>query len=220
MLPATIIPVSPDIGAANRKTVRKSGQDGLRGRRVTVPDLTEVREQIGHLEGGNKFLGRKEVKELPNVLWDDEKVEKFIVGTYGGIGTGVLVATNKRLVFVDKGMMKLRVEDFPYDKITSIQYKTGMMMGELTIFASGNKAEIENLDKKQCRNFAETVRARITAASEHASYKEPASQAAAAQPADAGGDVVSQIERLGRLREQGLLTDEEFQAQKEKILAN
>jgi hypothetical protein len=47
---------------------------------------------------------------------------------------------------------------------------------------------------------------------------QPARRATA--PADAGGDVVSQIERLGRLREQGLLTDEEFQAQKEKILAN
>jgi Bacterial PH domain/Short C-terminal domain len=186
-----------------------------------VPDLTEVREQIGHLDGGNKFLSRKEVKELPNVLWDDEKIEKLIIGTYGGAaGTGVLVATNKRLVFVDKGMMNLRVEDFPYDKITSIQYKTGMMLGELTIFASGNKAEIKNVNKGQCRNFAETVRARITAASEHASYREPASQTAAPQSADAGGDLVSQIERLGRLREQGHLTDEEFQAQKEKLLAN
>jgi hypothetical protein len=94
-----------------------------------------------------------------------------------------------------------------------------MMRGELTIFASGNKADIERVPKDECRNFAETVRARITAASEHASYKEPVSQAAAAQPGDGGGDVVTQIERLGRLREQGLLTDEEFQAQKQKLLA-
>jgi Bacterial PH domain/Short C-terminal domain len=202
------------MGAANRKTVRKSGQDGLRGRRVTVPDLTEVRDQVDHLDGGSKFLGRKEIKELPSILWEDEHIERLIQGTYSG-GNGLLVATNKRLVFVDKGMTKLKVEDFPYDKISSIQYKTGMLLGEIVIFSSGNKAEIKNVDKQGCRNFAESVRARVTAASEHASYKEPV-----AQPAGDGGDVFSQIERLGRMRDQGLLTDEEFQAQKQKLLAN
>lgn len=30
------------------------------------------------------------------------------------MGSGILVATNKRLVFVDKGLMSLKVEDFPY----------------------------------------------------------------------------------------------------------
>jgi hypothetical protein len=190
----------------------RSGQSA--GKEGQVPDLNEVREQVEHLDGGSKFLGRKEIKELPSILWEDEHIERLVQGSYSGAGTGLLVSTNKRLVFVDKGMTKLKVEDFPYDKISSIQYKTGMMLGEITIYSSGNKAEIKNVDKGQCRNFAESVRARVTATTEHASYKEPAGQAA-----DAGGDVVSQIERLGRLREQGLLTDEEFQAQKQKILA-
>ena len=39
--------------------------------------------------------------------------------------------------------------------------------------------------------------------------------AAAAAPAE---DAIAQIERLGKLKEQGLLTDEEFAAQKAKIL--
>ena len=48
-------------------------------------------------------------------------------------------------------------------------------------------------------------------------------QAAAAQsappPASSGGDdVIAQLEQLGQLRDQGTLTDEEFAAQKAKIL--
>jgi hypothetical protein len=159
---------------------------------------------------------RKEIKELPNILWEDERVEKIVTGTYEN-GNGVLLATNKRLLFVDKGMMKLRVEDFPYDKVSSIQYKTGMMMGTLTIFASGNRADIKNVPKDQVRAFGDYVRARTSGAMEHASAP-PA--AVPATPTPGGDDVVSQLERLAKLREQGILSDEEFTAQKEKILGS
>jgi len=47
----------------------------------------------------------------------------------------------------------------------------------------------------------------------------PPPQAAPAPPAPAAGDVVSQLERLGALKTQGLLTDAEFEAEKAKILA-
>jgi hypothetical protein len=40
------------------------------------------------------------------------------------------------------------------------------------------------------------------------------------QPSARSDDLVSQIERLGNLRQQGLLTEDEFQAQKKKLLDN
>ena len=175
-----------------------------------MPSLEEVIEQIGHMDGGSKVLARKEIKVLPDILWEDENVERLVQGTYEN-GNGVLVATNKRLMFVDKGITKLRVEDFPYDKISSIQYKTGMMMGTITIFASGNKAEIKNVQKDRCKDFADYVRARSSASVEHAS-------APASAPATGQDDVVSQLERLAKLKEQGILSDEEFATQKQKIL--
>jgi len=42
----------------------------------------------------------------------------------------------------------------------------------------------------------------------------------AAPPSAAPPDRVSQLERLGQLRAQGLLTDEEFQAEKARLLAS
>lgn len=49
-----------------------------------------------------------------------------------------------------------------------------------------------------------------------------AQQQAAASPAPAGGgitdDAIAQIQKLGELKTQGLLTDEEFEAQKRKLL--
>jgi len=46
-------------------------------------------------------------------------------------------------------------------------------------------------------------------------------QQAAASPAPAGGitdDAIAQIQKLGELKSQGLITDEEFDAQKRKLL--
>jgi len=53
-------------------------------------------------------------------------------------------------------------------------------------------------------------------------YDEPQQQEAppqyAAPPAEAAPDPIEQLKQLGALHEQGILTDEEFAAQKAKIL--
>lgn len=169
----------------------------------------KIYEQIRKV-GAADFLVRKEVKELPHILWEDEIIEKIIQGYYNG-GTGILVATNKRLIFIDKGLLYgLKVEDFAYDKITSIQYKTGLILGEITIYASGNNAVIQNIQKGIVKPFAEYIRARITSVSKHASEPKatPPSQE----------DTISKLERLAALKNSGILSDREFEEQKSKIL--
>ena len=48
-------------------------------------------------------------------------------------------------------------------------------------------------------------------------YAPPPQQAA--PPADSGDDMMAQLEKLGELRAKGILTEEEFAAQKAKLLA-
>ena len=175
----------------------------------SMPTQEEIAEQITKA-GAGTFLHRKEVKELPHILWEDEHLEKIVEGWYNN-GTGILVASNKRLIFIDKGLIYgLRVEDFPYDKITSIQYKTGLLLGEITIFASGNNATIQSILKGMVKPFAEYARARITHKTEHASAPPTSSPAP--------DDVISKLEKLAALKERGILTEEEFLEQKAIIL--
>jgi putative oligomerization/nucleic acid binding protein len=49
---------------------------------------------------------------------------------------------------------------------------------------------------------------------------EQAGQQAMATPAPSGegDDMIAQLEKLGQLKDQGILTDEEFTAQKQKLL--
>ena len=176
----------------------------------------EVVEMIGRLPGGGVFSARREVKELPKILWDDEQVLDLVQGFYNN-GTGILVATQKRLLFVDKGLLGgLKVEDFPLDKISSLQYSTGIVLGEITVFTSGNKAMIKRVEKRQARSFAEGVRARIEGRSHSATVNTlpVSSQATAPVPASASDELA----KLGALKIQGLLSEEEFTAAKKKLL--
>jgi hypothetical protein len=173
---------------------------------------SEINERIKKI-GAGSFLTKREIQYLPNILWEDETVEKLVESFYEK-GQGILVATNKRLVFLDKGRLGgLRVKDFPYDVITSIQYSTGLLMGEITIFSSGDKSTIGNISKQLVANFAEYVRARITPTSQPVTTPAPAPPSA--QPQE---DMISKLERLGALKDNGIISDKEFEEQKAKIL--
>lgn len=193
-------------GAMEAKAAEKQNQTQA----VSTGRAEVISAQLRRLDLGSQILGRKELRELPAILWDDEDVLDVVQGIYEN-GTGILVATQKRLVFVDKGWLYgLRVEDFSLDKISSIQYETGLVFGSITIFTSGNKAVIKQVEKGRVRTFAESVRARISSKAAQSILPD------AAQPVTTA--VSTELETLAGLKERGLLTDEEFAAAKRRLL--
>ena len=168
--------------------------------------LDEIKRQIQNLKISNvsNFLGRKEINELPKILAESEIVDNIAQGTYSN-GQGILVSTNRRLVFIDKGLLYgLKVEDFPLDKITTIQYETGLLLGEIKIHTSGNIAKIDNVEKTTARSFAEFVRNKLS------QPKETIAQST--QP-----NVLDQLEKLAKLKDNGIISEEEFIEQKKKL---
>ena len=109
-------------------------------------------------------------------------------------------------------MWGLTVEDFPFDKISSIQYELGMLTAELIIFSSGNEAKIKNVANERCRLFCENVRAIIS------SPRKNESEGKQVMSNSNNDDMIEQLERLSKLKEVGALTDEEFKAAKKKLL--
>ena len=127
-----------------------------------MPTLDEVKYQIKSLNFIDSFINRSEIKELPKILWEDEVIVDIVSGTYNQ-KNGILVATNKRLIFLEKGIFwGSTVEDFGYNKITSFVYHTGIFLAELEIYASGNSSMIENVANIDAERFAKNVRAMIT----------------------------------------------------------
>jgi hypothetical protein len=171
--------------------------------------LIEIKKQIQDLKLSNtsSFLGRREINELPSILASDEVIDNIAQGTYNK-GQGILVSTDRRLLFIDKGMIfGLKVEDFALDKISSIQYETGLFLGEIKIHTSGNIAKIENVEKATARSFSEFVRNKLS---------QP--KATITNIINSEPNVLDQLEKLAKLKENGILTEEEFIDQKKKLL--
>ena len=145
----------------------------------------------------NLKLGvRKELRKLTDLLGEDEEVLNLARGQDDG-KTGLLVITDRRIVFTEQGMMRSRLEDFPYEKVSSVQTSTAMLSGQLTIFVSGNKAEIKDvMPKDRVKEIGDYVRRRIGGGG--------SSQAPIATPASAesiGPSPIEQLKQLGELRE-------------------
>lgn len=101
----------------------------------------------------------------------------------------------------------------------------GMMrtVARTTVIAGTAQAVTGRVARRQAENFA--GRDAQIAAQRQAAYAEATAPVAAppppapdAAPTTGGSDVVARIKELGELRDQGLLTEEEFAAQKAKLL--
>ena len=81
-----------------------------------------------------------------------------------------------------------------------------------TAVVAGTATHVSNnVSRRQSQRWAEQ---------EPQQYAEPAAPAAAAPAATTGEDRMEQLQKLGDLKAQGILTEEEFQSQKAKILAS
>jgi Bacterial PH domain/Short C-terminal domain len=146
-----------------------------------------------------------------------EEVLAVIKGTYetkkmGNDWTrgGILAATDHRLVFYAKKMGGYDFEVFPYKAISSIETGKGMTGHHVKFFASGNQVNLKMIDRNSdVPAFVTVVKDRMNAA--HAT---PAAPAASDSP-----DVADQIRKLAQLRDEGLVTDEEFETKRAELLA-
>ncbi|MBI4100954.1 PH domain-containing protein [Candidatus Microgenomates bacterium] len=180
--------------------------------------LAEVKVQLRDKIGATRrMLGRGEIQELPRILGADETIEKAVEGVYGG-GFGLLVATNKRLLFIDKKPMECKVEEVPYSPMMNARYDSGLVFGKITIDSAGKKLEIQKVNKRVVRDFVEHVESKL-GAGEAARQEQPSPPQASADPPPIDMDhVLWQLERLTMLRERGALSEEEFITQKQRIL--
>jgi hypothetical protein len=176
-----------------------------------MPSPSDIRQQIQRLGQVDTFGTKKEIGYLPEILSDDESVLALTSGLMDG-NTWLIVCTEKRVIFLDKGMIYgLKQRETPLEKIHSIEQKTGLIFGSIGIWDGAARMDIKNVMKQTVQPFVEA----LNRAREALKRSEGSRQRS---PADSGTDVVSQLERLANLRDRGVLTEAEFQAQKARIL--
>ncbi|MEX2553899.1 MAG: PH domain-containing protein [Actinomycetota bacterium] len=139
---------------------------------------------------------------------EDEELLQLAGGRYQG-KQGLVVATDRRVMFVEQGMMRSNLEDFPYGRISSVQTNKGMIFSEITIFASGNKAHVDQIAPKETGAvLGDLIRANL---------REP-SGSGVTNSAPAADSALDKLKKLGELRDSGVISDQEFEHQKQRLM--
>ncbi|HEX7168057.1 MAG TPA: PH domain-containing protein [Acidimicrobiales bacterium] len=157
-------------------------------------------------------------------LAEGETVLKWMAGAYetkvmgnDSLRSGILLATDRRVVFYAKKLGGYDLEAFPYQNISSLESGKSITGHKVTFFASGNRVSMKHMghDANEMAAFMTIVRERMEASK--AGAPTPAGPPTVA-PVPPAGDVADQIRRLAELRAEGLLSDAEFQRKKEQLL--
>jgi hypothetical protein len=128
--------------------------------------------------------------------------------TSGARRTGLFV-TDRRVGFFTRKIGGHKVLDFAYGLITSVEYKNGMAFGEIRISAPGSRVIFTRVPKEDVERVGQAIRDRVAMA-----------MSPAAPAAQSPVSVADEIEKLAGIRDKGLLTEDEFQAQKAKLLGS
>ena len=177
--------------------------------------LESIQDEIRALGEVDLFGTAKEVTHLPEILADDENIRYLTSGLTNGT-TWLIVCTQKRIILLDYGFLfGMKQSEMALENINSISYQQGLLFGSIEIWHGGARMLIENCGKETVRPFVDAVNKAIKDLKNENVQSSVKQQESVQTNQD---DIVSKLERLAALKEKGILTDEEFAAQKAKIL--
>lgn len=159
-----------------------------------------------------------------SILNSDEVVLKSIKAEYDKTKRreikGLLIATDQRLVFVSCGVGHgIFQEDFDYRKINGIaKTKDGFFERELYIDMGRSRKKFDDiLADQRLEEFISIVLEQINLSRSKTTTRKPTRKTSTSQ-ADGSTDKYAALEKIAKLKADGILTEEEFQMEKTRIL--
>lgn len=186
----------------------------------------KIKAELEKLNANLSVFTKGEVKELPSLIPEDEKILGITDAQFvNTLAAGILVATSKRMISVSKAMFgAAKINDYPNEMIKSVSFVTNPRSPIIKLHLDERVVEFECfMDKEDAEKFYDIIRP---------IYNNPVQQQPQQQtdPVNTNTstnttinstlslDILEQLEKLGKLRENGILTDAEFTAQKKKLL--
>ena len=160
---------------------------------------------------------QREIAKAKHVLADDEVILDVTtgMGAVRRMGSetrrnGALLATDRRVIFFTKKLGGYEMSDHVYSLLTAVDYKKGLVYGNINLSASGDHYHISMIPKADIERVAQCIRSQMSTVKLHES-----------SPGTSGLDakIPEQIKKLSILHKQGILTDAEFSAKKAELLA-
>jgi Bacterial PH domain/Short C-terminal domain len=156
----------------------------------------------------------KLTKEAQAALMEGERVLDATTGMVGvhrmGQDThrnGAVIVTDRRVVLFSKKMAGYDLQDFAFGLLSSVEHKKGLTYGNLTFSAAGSQNDVRQVPKADVERIAQLIREKMATA-HSGSQSVPTTQ----------GGVADEIRKLSALRDEGLITADEYEAKKKQLL--
>jgi len=154
---------------------------------------------------------QKEIDKAKRVLAENETILDVTTGM-GAVRrmgketkrNGALLVTDRRVIFFTKKIGGYEMSDHVYSMLTSVDYKKGLVSGNINISASGDRYHISMIPKNDVERIAQCIRSQMGSLKIHSESKST--------------NITQQLKDLAELHKQGILTDKEFTAKKTELL--
>ncbi|CAH0175835.1 PH domain-containing protein [Chryseobacterium sp. Bi04] len=177
----------------------------------------KIKHELEMLNANLSMFTKGEIKELPYLISEDEKIIAITDAQFvNTLAAGILVATPMRLISVSKAMFgAAKINEYPNETINAVSFVTDPRSPIIKLHLDERVVEFECfMDKDDAEKFYDKIKA---------IYNNPKEQSLKQIDTVKGvsvssEEVLNQLEKLGKLRENGILTDAEFAEQKKKLL--
>jgi hypothetical protein len=172
---------------------------------------------IGLLKGSflmkeNKHVSKFEANHLnPGeavLQWGEGYIGKVMGQGKDKQHNGVLIVTGQRVAFYRKGFLGEVIETIPLKSITSIERKSTLGHRVIRIHTSHDDLEFKMFSKDAELALIEAIEA----------GRGVKTETPIAEPAMTHQDPYEQLKKLSELKESGIISEEEFQAKKSKLM--
>lgn len=110
---------------------------------------------------------KQEARFLHNIIEDDEHVKAVIYGLYGENGfsiqsnSGMLVATDKRLLFIDRKPLFSDVDELGYEAVLGINVNNAPIFSAVEVHTARKEFHFRNVNKKCASKFEKYIESRV-----------------------------------------------------------
>lgn len=173
----------------------------------------------------NEFVAKKQVQKIDQYLDPGEKVH-FMAKDSGGqlkidgekrekVFSVLTAVTDQRVLVKQRKMIGSGHTSIDYRDIASVEVSFGMVQKRLNLETDSKVFGIGvgKIAKDEVQDAAQFIREKTRESNRH--------EESASSPSDSlteDKDPLDKLERLGTLRENGVITDEEFQQKKQSLL--
>ena len=122
-----------------------------------MPTLHDIEKQIAGLPHKYVFYTHKEIRHLPKILTEGERILALTSG-YMKTSTWLIVCTTYRVLFLHRGMIwGLHQVQMNLDRLQSIDSSYGLIFGKIRVWDGAASIEVSMILKSSIAQFVRTV---------------------------------------------------------------